>query len=154
MRIGSAELYGGISSDGVDITRSAREWGKASDEQKSTFSIVSADLQNMSGSTAIIGNSVTAGDIICISMTYSTIAGEYALKHDTATKYLSNVNSSLMSNSLRMLSSLYAPRGKWLLEYQTYGNYMIRSQSNQDNYLIAVSDTEVEVGDPEDGTCV
>ena len=154
MRIGIAELYGGISSDGVDITRSAREWGKASDEQKNTFSIVSADLQNMSGSTAIIGNSVTSGDIICISMTYSTIAGEYALKHDTANKYLSNVNSSLMSNSLRMLSSLYAPRGKWLLEYQTYGNYMIRSQSNQDNYLIAVSDTEVEVGDPEDGTCV
>ena len=105
MRIGSAELYGGISSDGVDITRSAREWGKASDEQKSTFSIVSADLQNMSGSTAIIGNSVTAGDIICISMTYSTIAGEYALKHDTANKYLSNVNSTVKCGSYAMADS-------------------------------------------------
>ncbi len=142
--IGSCELirFGTVlttsaAASGTDITASAREWGRpregAADALTLTLEVERADgpLSAASATGGSVGN-----ELICFTMTYSTLAGEYALKNSN--KYLSN-----SAGSPRMLSSLYAPMGKWLFELQSDGSYMIRSQSDQQKYLVAGSGSAV-----------
>lgn len=83
---------------------------------------------------------------MCISMTYSSLAGEYALKHDSTSKYLANI-----AGSPRMWANILTPVCKWLLEYRTNGCYRIRSQYDQGKYLVAMTSTTVALADPEEG---
>lgn len=128
---------------GLNITNSAREWGKATESAKSTFKLSDSDCRAMPEYSI---SSISSNENVCVSVTYSSLAGEYALKHNGSLKYLTN-----MSDTLRMQNSIYAPYGKWLFEYQTNGSYTIRSQCNQEYYLVAVDDSTAMLGVSDDG---
>lgn len=128
---------------GLNITDSARQWGTSTEGAKDVFSISSADYEVMT--KANMKDMATGGNV-CISMTYSSLAGEYALKHDSTSKYLANI-----AGSPRMWANILTPVCKWLLEYRTNGCYRIRSQYDQGKYLVAMTSTTVALADPEEG---
>lgn len=127
----------------TDITASAKEWGRPIEGTRSVLALTTADASRF-GTT--IASSNTNNDNVCVSVTYSELAGEYALKHDTANKYLTNVGDALV-----MSSSLTAPAGKWLFEYQSNGSYTIRSQSNQGYYLVSINNASVALREEDYG---
>lgn len=128
---------------GLNITDSARQWGTSTEGAKDVFSISSSDYEVMT--KANMKDTATGGNV-CISMTYSSLAGEYALKHDSTSKYLANI-----AGSPRMWANILTPVCKWLLEYRTNGCYRIRSQYDQGKYLVAMTSTTVALADPEEG---
>lgn len=125
---------------GLNITDSARQWGTSTEGAKDVFSISSADYEVMT--KANMKDMATGGNV-CISMTYSSLAGEYALKHDSTSKYLANI-----AGSPRMWANILTPVCKWLLEYRTNGCYRIRSQYDQGKYLVAMTSTTVALAAP------
>lgn len=141
--LGSSALNVNSVNAASDITASAKEWGRPIEGTRSVLSLTAADASRF-GTATVSGN--TNNDSVCVSVTYSELAGEYALKHDTANKYLTNVG-----DTLRMSSSLTAPAGKWLFEYQSNGSYTIRSQSNQGYYLVSINNTSIELREEDYG---
>lgn len=125
---------------GLNITDSARKWGASTEGAKDVFSISSSDHEVMSNANM---KDMATGGNVCISMTYSSLAGEYALKHDSTSKYLANI-----ADSPRMWANILTPVCKWLLEYRTNGCYRIRSQYNQGKYLVAMTSTTVALAAP------
>ena len=129
-----------LSSSSVcaDITASAREWGKASDVCKEKFIFGDTELQNL---TAVAHAADDVNGMICLSMTYSSIAGEYALKYNGNSRFLTNTGGHL-----QFKTSVFAQYGKWLFEYQRDGIYNIRSLADQDNYLVMLEDGSIGIG--------
>lgn len=140
--LGNTALNTNSVNAAADITASAKEWGKPLEGARNIFALTVADVSEFE--TANMSDS--ANNNVCVSVTYSELAGEYALKHDTANKYLTNVG-----DALRMSSSLTAPAGKWLFEYQSNGSYTIRSQSNQGYYLVSINNTSAALRESDYG---
>ncbi len=106
----STLTQGRLSADGVDITSQAKALanGEASGEE---LRIECAEVSGVATASSLASRTPQAS---VMSLTYSTVAGEYALKNNGTNRYMMLNPSARLTTS----PSIYLPLCKWLISYE------------------------------------